>query len=196
MINLLPTSEKKAIRKEYYLRVLTMCLAMLAFVCIAAIISFLPTYLFILSRHGAFLAESRSDETQSRISRVKEMETIVRDTNKKIDLLKNGALSLRVGDIFLNILASKVPGVVITGLSYDSGGVASKKGKDQTVSSPSVGIQGKSSDRTALLAFKDTLAREKEFGSVDLPISSLIKDTDLSFSINITIISGAPGKTK
>lgn len=196
MIDLLPTAEKNAIRKEYRLRVFAVCLGMLFLALAAAVFSFLPTYLFTLFRYESFLTESESDETQSRISQAKEKETTVRDTNKKIDLLKSGASSPHVKDIFLEILESKTAGVAITGLSYDHGGVLSKKGKDEAVSPPTIGIQGKSSDRTALLAFRDALAQKKEFNSVDLPISSLVKDTELSFSINISMTSGAPAKTK
>jgi hypothetical protein len=193
MIDLLPASAKNAIRKEYKLRVFTVCLAMLSLVLMALVFSFLPTYLFTLSRYGAFLAESQSDETQSRISQVKEMETTVLDTNKKIDLLRSGASAPHVKDIFLEILESKTIGVAITGLSYDAGGAVSKRGKEETITSPTIGIQGRSSDRAELLAFKGALAQKKEFGLVDLPIASLVKDTDLSFSINISML---PQKTK
>lgn len=196
MIDLLPTTEKNAIRQEYRLRVFAVCLGMLFLTLATAVFSFLPTYLFTLSRYETFLTESQSDETQSRISQAKEKETTVQDTNKKIDLLKSGVSSPYVKDIFLDILESKTAGVSITGLSYDSGGAVSKKGKDEAVSPPTIGIQGKSSDRGALLAFKDALSRKKEFSSIDLPISSLVKDTELSFSINISIISGVPAKTK
>lgn len=196
MIDLLPASAKNTIRKEYRLRVFTVCAAMLSLVLAAMVISFLPTYLFVLSRHEAFLVESQSDQTQSRISRVKEMETTVRNTNKKVDLLKNEASVPYVKDVFMEILKSKPAGVSVTGLSYDHGGVVSKKGKDEAVSPPTIGIQGKSSDRAALLAFKDTLAQKKEFSSVDLPISSLVKDTDLTFSINVIMVPGASAKIK
>lgn len=193
MIDLLPASSKSAIRKEYTLRVFTVCLAMLSLVLMAMVFSFLPTYLFTLSRYEAFWAESQSDETQSRISQVKEMETTVLDTNKKIDLLRSGASARHVKDIFLEILESKTIGVAITGLSYDAGGAVSKKGKEEIITPPTIGIQGRSSDRAELLAFKDALAQKKEFGLVDLPIASLVKDTDLSFSINISMV---PEKTK
>lgn len=196
MIDLLPASEKHAIRKEYHLRVLVVCFAMFSSVLAAMVISFFPTYLFTLSRYGAFLAESQSDEAQNRISQVKEMETTVRETNKKIDLLKSGASVPQVKDIFLEILESESQGVSITALSYDFGGVVSKKGKDNTTTPSSVSIQGKSSDRAPLLAFKDALVQKKEFGSVDLPISSLVKDTDLSFSINLILAPAAPEKPK
>lgn len=196
MIDLLPSSGKNIIREEYRLRVFTVCSATLTLILATMLISFLPTYLYVASRYEAFLLESQSDETQNRISHVKEMEATVRETNKKIDLLKSGAAALRVKDVFLEILENKSQGVSITSLSYDSGGVATKKGKEETVSPPSITIQGRSSDRAALLAFKDSLVQKKEFIAVDLPIASLVKDTDLSFSINVTLASGLSGKTK
>jgi hypothetical protein len=194
MIDLLPAPEKNAIRKEYRLRVFTVCFAMLSLVFTIMIISFLPTHLFVISRYEAFLTESESDETQSQLSLVKDRETTVRDTNKKIEILKIGAGTARATDIILNILASKSNGVVITGLTYDFGGVISKKAGVETSSPPSVGITGRSADRAALLAFRDALARRKEFGAVDLPISSLVKDTDLTFSLNLVLTPAAPGK--
>lgn len=194
MIDLLPSSEKSAIRKEYHLRVFVVCLAALSFVFAAMVFSFVPLYIFTLSRYGEFLIESQSDEIQTRIFQVKEMELAVRDTNKKIDLLQGGTQTPRVKDVFLNILESKTAGISITGLSYDSGGVVGKKGKEETVSPITILIQGNSSDRSTLLAFKDALLQKKEFASVNLPISNLVKDTDLSFSINVIMAGDASGK--
>jgi hypothetical protein len=192
MIDLLPIPEKNAIRKEYHLRVFVVSLAMFSSVLAASVLSFLPTYLFTISRYGAFLSELQSDETQGRISQVKEMEMTVRETNKKIDLLKSGESASNVSSILLGILENKPRGVTITALSYNLGESIVKKGKESATPT-AVGITGKSANRASLLAFKDALAQKKEFITVDLPISSLVKDTDLSFSITISM---APGDTK
>lgn len=196
MINLLPKPEKDSIRKEYRLRVAVVSFAILSLALVLAVFSFLPTYLFTLSRYQAFLTESQSDETQSRISQVKGMEATVRNVNSKIDLLKSAANTPMVKDIFLEILESKTSGITITELSYDFGGVTSKKGKETAVSPSNISVTGMSSDRAALLAFKDALSQKKEFKTVDLPISSLVKDTDLSFSINLAMSPIDNGKTK
>jgi hypothetical protein len=192
MINLLPTDEKKAIRTEYYWRVLTVCSAMFFLVLLVMVFSFLPTYFFTISRYGAFLSESQSDEIQSQISQVKEMDMAIQETNRKIDLLKNGASSSRVKDVFWEILQSKNKGVALTAFSYDSGSLVSKNGNNGVVSPANIQLQGVSSDRESLLAFKDALAQKKEFKTIDLPLSSLVKDTNLSFSINISLASIAP----
>ncbi len=186
MINLLPASEKNEIRKEYRLRALTTFFAMLFAALLVTVFSFLPTYFFALSRHEAFLSESQSDAMREQVSRAKDMETTVLETNKKIDALKSGASAPRVKDIFLEILESKSGGIAITGLSYD---FSSGSGKGAT-NVGTVGITGRSSDRATLLAFKDALAQKKEFGAVDLPISNLVKDTNLDFSINLVVAQG------
>lgn len=196
MIDLLPTSEKIAIRKEYHLRVLTVCFATLSLVLLVLVASFLPTYLYTLSRYEAFLTESESDETQSRISQMKEMETTVGDTNKKIEALKGGAATMRVKDVVFEILESKSHGLVVTAISYDFGGNVSKKGKEDIINPATININGKASDRATLLAFKDALSQKKEFGTIDLPISNLVKDTDISFSINLSVAPGVSGKIK
>lgn len=196
MINLLSAYEKNAVRKEYHLRVFTVCTAALSLVLTVLVVSFLPTYLFILSRYQSFLLESQSDETQSRVLQVREKETLIKETNKKIDSLQNSAAFLSVKNVFSEILQNKTPGLAITGFSYDSGAVVSRKGKEEAASSPRLNIVGKSSDRAVLLAFKDALAQKKEFKTVDLPISSLVKDTDLDFSISVTIATNLSEKIK
>jgi hypothetical protein len=194
MIDLLPISAKNTIRKEYRLRVFVVCFAAVSLIFAVALVSFLPTYFSVLSRHEAFLFESQSAELKNRMSQVKEMETIVEETNKKINLLQSSSVP-RVKDIFLKILESKDSGLIITALSYNSMAV-SKKGKEDSVSPASVSIQGVSSDRATLLAFKDALSRKKEIETVTLPISSLVKDTDLSFSINLVLARTNQGTTK
>ncbi len=184
MINLLPTAEKYVIRKEYHLRVVTVCFAMFSFVLVVMVLSYLPTYLAVVSRHETFLAEMQNDKTQGRMSQMKEMEAVIQETNKKIDLLKIGASNPDVPGIFLKILESKTAGLTLTGFSYDFGGYVAQKGKEEAVPI-SISVQGRSSDRAALIAFKDALVQQKEFKTVDLPISSLVKETDLSFSIRI-----------
>jgi hypothetical protein len=194
MIDLLPKPKKNEIRQEYRLRVFVVCLAALSFVLIVVVASSLPTYLFVNSRYQAFLAESQSDETQNRISQVKEIETVVQETNKKIDQIKSGTSVFRVKDLFREILESRNEGIVITRLSYDFGAVPGKKGGESTANISSVSVEGKSSDRANLLSFRDALTQKKEFTTVDLPISSLVKETDLSFSINIKLAPAASPK--
>lgn len=196
MIDLLPASKKNAIRKEYRLRIFVVCAAMLSVALAALTLSFFPTYFLVLSRYESLLLESQSDETQNHLSRVKEMETTVQDMNTKIGILQSGASVLRVQDVFDEILESKTRGVTIAGISFDSGGSVSKKGKEETGNSPSITVVGKSADRAALLLFKDSLVQKKEFSTVDLPISSLVKDTDLNFSIRISMSSGNKGNTQ
>jgi hypothetical protein len=185
-MNLLSPQEKNALRKEYRLRFFVVFFLMSFFILLAAIVTFLPTYFFTVSRYDLFFTESQSDEIQNRLSRAKEAEKTILETNKKIILLKSDASVPRVKDIFFEISQSKNSGIVITSLSYENnGGAVTKKGKDPVLAK--VNIRGRSSTRETLLAFKDALTQNKQFSNIDLPISSLVKESDIDFSINTTV---------
>ncbi|MBI2120031.1 MAG: hypothetical protein HYT94_00205 [Parcubacteria group bacterium] len=195
MIDFLPVSEKQALRKEYRLRVFTVCLGMCSVVLVLSILSYLPTYFAVSSQYTESLISSQSPETKDRLSQVKEVEMAVSETNKKIDTLLGGVPTPLVKDIFLDVLQSRPLGVVITHLSYDRGGVVSKKGQNETVSSNII-LEGRSLDRKTLLLFKEQLAQKKKFSTIDLPLSSLVKETDLGFTIKLSLAENVPAASK
>lgn len=186
MINILPKSEKDAIRKEYHLRVFVVGFAMLSSVFVTAMFAFLPTYFFTTSRYGTFLAQSQSNQANDHLIQVKELEAVVQETNDKIKTLQGSTSILSMRDVFSDIINSKPPGITLTRLSYDFGMSVSKK-EEKGKNIENIVLQGKSSDRATLLAFRDALAQKKEFSTIDLPLSVLIKDTDFVFSINIPL---------
>lgn len=192
MIDFLPASEKYTLRKEYRLRVFSVFLGMVSMVLTLLILSYVPTYVAVSSQYNDSLAVSQSPEATERMSQIKEVETVIVETNKKIDiLLGGGSPSLSVSPVFLGVLDSRIPGISVTHLSYTQGGVVSRKGKEEKLPSLFT-LDGRSVDRKTLLAFKDNLAQKKEFSTIDLPISSLVKETDLTFSIKISLATGTP----
>ena len=48
-------------------------------------------------------------------------------------------------------------------------------------------VSGTSVDRNSLISFSNSLEQSKDFTFVDVPVSSLTKDKNLPFSINIFI---------
>lgn len=192
MIDFLPTPEKRMFRKEYHLRVLSVFLCMTAFVFILAILSYLPTYFITNSRYNESMLTSQSPETKDKMSQAKEVEAAVTETNKKIATLLADVSTVPLKDVFFDALQNRPPGIILVRLSYDQGGVASKKGKEEVLP-PVLVLEGTSPDRQALLLFKDNLSRKKEFSAVDLPLSSLVKETNLTFSIRVTLSSNVAG---
>ncbi len=179
MINLLPITEKQKIRETYRFLVLSMYLIVLSLVLLVAILSFLPSFFITDSKYQKILAESQTKEAIIKQSQEQEIKKIITDTNAKIVLLKS-TTTPSSSNLFYKILESRPVGVYITNFSYDT----TKKGNS---SFSSITMQGTAENRTKLLSFVEVLSKENSFSSVDLPISNLISDTNVSYTLNIAV---------
>lgn len=182
MINLLPATEKEKIRKDYRLAVLSVCFSSAFFVLAVAVLSFSPIFFVADSKYQEILAESRTKEVLMKQFQEQEMRKIVAGTNAKIILLK-ATSTPSAPQLFRKILDVRPVGVSITGFSYDTASSPGKKVNSSFV----IALQGMAESRTALLSFVDALNKEKSFSSVDLPLSNLISDADVSYSLNIMV---------
>ncbi len=54
-----------------------------------------------------------------------------------------------------------------------------------TDASSTIAISGVAASRSDLIVFVDDLKKQKEFASVDLPVSNLAKESDVKFTINL-----------
>lgn len=183
MINLLPITEKQKIREGYHLLVLSVCLPTAAIILLLTLASFLPTFFLTISAYQKIFAESQSSEVITKKSQEMEMKKIVNETNTKISLLTDLVPDKSAQGFFREIIESRPLGVYITSYTYDNTSASSKRAGN----SARIVIQGRAENRAALLSFVDTLNKKKSFSSVELPLSSLISGTNLSYSINITL---------
>jgi hypothetical protein len=183
MINLLSLEEKKEIRKDYHRRVHSVCLPLSAFVFFIAVLTLLPSYFMSLRAYEKILKESKSEEVVNKQSQEAEMRSLVTDANKKILLLKKVESKNGAWDIFNKILSMRPDGVTITGFSYEYRIPTANAKAQETVKA--ISIQGVSKSRETIQTFTNTVKKDRNFKSVDLPISSLISDSDFSYNINI-----------
>lgn len=186
MINLLPIEEKDKNRSDYHRRVLSVCLPLSAGVLFVAIVSLSPAYFFSVRSYEKILKESQSAEVVSKKTQEAEMRSTVRKANEKILLLKKPTAKSGAWDIWNEILKKRVPGVSITGFSYDSETISSAGQRSKELVT-GASIQGVSESREKILAFVNNLKNNANFKSVDLPISSLVSGTDFYYSINIVL---------
>jgi len=168
-------------RKAYQMILRSVFLAALSFVLLIAIISFLPNFFIADSKYQKILAESQTKEAVIKQSKEGEMKKLVSDTNAKL-LLLHATSTPSAPKLFREILESRPAGVYITSFSYD---IIPKKG---SATSPGITISGTAEDRTELLSFVESLNKDKSFSSVDLPISNLISDTNVPYTINIIVV--------
>ena len=176
MANLLPTKEQEKIKKEYHLRLLVLSfLIVLALSAWAAVLLF-PSYL--QSREWEAIQAGRLETLKNFTALLKEYDTagIIKSANMEIGfILEKDRAALKINESISQVLNKQPAGVSLSGFAYQSpaGGAAR------------LTISGVSGNREILQGFADSLKKVGLFSKVDLPISTLAPDRDISFSISI-----------
>jgi len=173
MMNFLPEEDKIKIKKEY-LRRLFMIWGIFFFLAVSAgIVLLLPAFLFLRGQEDGL--ERQLIVFGERISRsgVKDIVPLAEDLNGKISVLASGQGAVKKeSDVVKNILEGKTKGIKINNLSFN-GKIFS--------------IKGISENRTDLLVFVASLKNNKGFKQVESPVSNLVKEKNIEFTINISL---------
>ncbi len=92
-------------------------------------------------------------------------------------ILKPDTPMLAVTNIIDIINKNKTSRIILTSISYSK----------LTAEVPIIGVVGIARNRQSLVSFTQELERDEHIVSVDLPVSSFAKETDIPFSLNIKI---------
>jgi hypothetical protein len=175
MLELLPKSQKQSIKKEYFLRLTAISLSFLLVVGILFLIFLSPSYFLSVVKESVINREFENVKKTHSESGDKEFEDAIKSSKEMIALLKPKDGVFLMKDLILKIISKKSSGVAIDGISMNY----SKDGQYQ------ISIKGISKNRELLKMFADSLRAEKEFNSVDLPISNFAKIADIDFNITL-----------
>lgn len=172
MMNFLLEEDKKIIRKEYWRRLLGLAgIFSFSTILIGTILLF-SVFLLLKSEKANFTRQVVISEERLRRSQAENIVPLVRDLNSKIVFLEEGWKNIEEkSTVISGILEEKPEGVKINNLFFDK-----KK----------ITIQGFSNTRQGLLLLVDNL-KKKGFKKVESPISNIIKEKDIEFSINIDL---------
>ncbi len=178
MINLLPTAYKKTLRGLYRLRLINTALVLFFLIVIAGGVLLVPSYILSSVRERN-LSDKLDDLRNSKNSEAtKAISATIADINKKIFLFAIEKPRPSISDEVLAPIFTKQPeGVRLTSLSYETAE------KNMTVR-----IGGVASTRETLELFKKNLETYSRFSKVDLPLSDLVKNKDVEFTITCTFI--------
>ena len=172
MINLLPLEYKKNQRKALLFRVSFVALTIFSLVVAASSILLLPLYLSATAQLNLYkTSQSFSDtETSSRT---------ITDTNNKISIF-----ALEESDSQFSAVLTLLDEITPSGISITDMTLAtSDSGKKST----QLELRGNASTRESLVKFVDALKAQKSFESVELPISGLVKDSNIDFNMSFVI---------
>lgn len=185
MLNILPTQEKKKIITEYRFRLGIVAVFAFIILILASLVLLTPSYLLAVSKYNnvsAALALRESKQDSS--GQEKDIDAQVREVNKKINLFLSEPFGDRLSpaDTILKIIGMKTAAIKIQGFFYDA-----------TVRQERIVITGVAADRDGLAQFAETLKKDKTFASVDLPVSSYVKSSNIDFSI---VLARSPRTTQ
>lgn len=191
MINILPIEDKKEIKREYFKRLSITALFSLAVILLAAIIMLLPTMLLLNESESVAQQELVFINQKIEDAGLSQIKPFVDDINKKIGVLKQASGFRKHSETIGEIFAAAGSGVKISAFSL------SAKGQTEGVV-----ISGNSSTRKDMLSFIESLKRCKAgartnctpFDKVESPVSNLLKERDIDFSIKAEVAAVNPKK--
>lgn len=175
LTNLLPNESRRAFKREYFLRLLTVSLLMLATATAMGAAMLLPAYLSLmqeravkeadLARLSALLGNTQEKEVGERLS------ALARDAEHLSRLADRPSTS---GAVRM-ILGVPKEGIEIRHIAFRSA-----SGGSHTVA-----VSGTAATRAALQHYDQALAALPSVESTDLPIGTYAKETDLEFIITL-----------
>ncbi|HET8575364.1 MAG TPA: PilN domain-containing protein [Candidatus Paceibacterota bacterium] len=180
MINLLPQVEKEKLRREYFLRLAVIALISLFFLLLIACVLLMPTFLLTHSKLSITQNEAVALKHSTAGVQKAQYEAVVKQTNDRVNQLLNAPAELQMRDLVRSILGVRGDRITLSAFVYQSA-VAGSKGESARIQ-----IQGVAKNRDELIAFQTRLQSSGHFSDVSLPISSLVSDTNIPFTMDLT----------
>ncbi len=179
LTNLLPSQRRRASAREYRFRLGVVALMLLVALTSVAAVLLVPTYIFLAGSAGA--KSARLKGLQSALSSSDEKVLSARLKALSDDTAALIALSDKptASSILRAALAVDRPDVTLSGFTYAP---ATTKGTSGTLS-----LSGTAATRDALRSYQLALQSAPFVRSADLPVSVYAKDTDITFTITITL---------
>ncbi|MDP1625445.1 MAG: hypothetical protein Q8L64_06870 [bacterium] len=174
MFTFLPRGYREDTISEYRKRVLTVFVALCIVLAILSIALIMPTFVSLhFQRNQALDEKTRTENIQAGSVDAAAGAEITK-LNERLVAVSEGADEKTMIALFERVLINDRSGISITAI-----GASRKDG--------SMSIRGIANTRETLVAFSQSLQGEPSFVSVDLPVSSLAKNRDISFAITIML---------
>lgn len=174
MANLVPQHIQKQVRREYYVRVATVWLFLVAGAFLVSTIALIPTYVLV-STQTSTLKSVISDTSVHRTAYEDAVETLS-ESEELAQYIRNGALP-PMYELVRTVVTKANSKVALSEVHIT---------RNENTFAP-LTVQGNADTRAALVAYRDALRADAHFKEVLLPVESLIGDTDLVFSMTADV---------
>lgn len=178
MINLIPSEEKKVIRKVFYIRFVIVTFVVLGVGVLLSAILLLPSFFYSSLERDIAVTQLGLQKDNPPIEFEQGAENLIKDLENKLNLVENSQKDkFLVSERVINKIDAKLTsGIKVTEMNY-----LNDETKGMTLE-----VRGLALTRDDLLAFKSSFERDGDFKKVDLPISNFIKSTNIQFNLILT----------
>lgn len=174
MVNLIPPQALKKVKREYWIRVVSVWVWLAASACVIVVILNIPVYVLVQSQLEAFASqyEQASVESES----FEDAQEAIKQSNEIATLLAGPRKTASFSSIIAKLESLHGGDVSITEFSLTQ----------KTAKLEPITIKGVAASRAALTSFKDAIEEHPEFMNVVLPLANLARDRDIPFSITVS----------
>jgi hypothetical protein len=172
MSNLIPLTARTAIKREYWIRVISVWVLLVATGLMITALLLLPAYVLIESQKRAYAtayseASVQSDEFATITDTIEETNTVARE-------LLQQAEATRISSYLVVVDEALTEETRLMFFSFQQ--------NENTIA-----IGGVADDRQALALLKSRLEATSQFERVELPISSLAGNEDISYTMQLIL---------
>lgn len=183
LINFLPAEQKQKIKWQFINRFILFYSALFVFLVFVFIVALFIMDYFLMLYTSDLKSQIENFNSSKLASQVNEIETKIKDTNKKIESVSIlQKTSLHWSWVLQNIAANVPEGVTLASINSTDG--------------IKITINGYAVKRDDLLLFESNLENSPYFSVVSLPFSDLTKRENATFNLQLTIKEGALQKNK
>lgn len=174
-LNFLPPEQKQELTYERNRRVTVFVGAVLLFQLFIFCLLLVSIYFYIVFQSEGLVRQVEVEKAKVTTKKSRELELSVSQIKKNLETLVLLQDQRRPVAGILEHAASLVPeGIALKSISLK------KDTKEMT-------FAGRAATRAALLNFKDILERSSAFKGVNVPIATLLRQTDIDFNLNVTL---------
>lgn len=175
MINLIPQTAKRYVVREYWLRVITSWLFLISIVGLLVAILCLPSYVLLTSLDRSMAV--KIDDARAVEEKFRAAEKEVKETNALLIHVADNSYSNNFSNIIKELDDIAGPNIEITRINL----------KEEAGSVDVIALSGVALNRTSLAQFRSALEGSSNFESVELPISNLAQESNIIFSLTVSL---------
>jgi hypothetical protein len=187
--NLLPTPRRRALRREYFLRLGVVATLLVAVLTVAMGILLLPTYVFLAQSTRAKEARLASIEATFSSGDEAGLSARLSALSRDADTLSALGGALSVSAVIRAVLAVPRTSITLSSFTYTpASSAAPKSGAPATPKTfATLSLSGVATTRDALRSYQLALQAAPFARSADLPVSAYAKDTNNVFVITVAL---------